>query len=227
MIYPVGNGTREDFEANWYIAQGFGVVTNYGFHEGIDINLRTGGDTDLDKEIKAIANGRIVYYHYASHPTTTFGRHNVYRIEGAWGVRWIMNAHMGEQDFVKEVKDVNEGVIIGRIGKSGTPYAHDHMSIFKVDPATIGGIDQIARNTTDLNNWWEDPIAFINTWIQPPTPTNPEPVITDQTKIPQIDNMEVQAIRSLINDQKTTIQGQVNTINNLSSKITQIRVIVQ
>jgi N-acetyl-anhydromuramyl-L-alanine amidase AmpD len=55
--------------------------------------------------------------------------------------------------------------------------------------------------------------------INAPIPI-PQPVITDQTKIPQIDNMEVQAIRSKLNDQN-------NQINSLNSKIAQIRGIVQ
>lgn len=170
MRYPVGNtGTREEFERDWYVAQGFGVQTSYGFHEGADINLKTGGDTDLGQELKSIANGRIVYYHNASHPTSGFGRHLVVRIEGPWGVRWVHYAHCDLQDFHGAVQDVTEGQIIARLGKSGTSAAHLHFSIRKTDPANEG-IDDIANTRTELDTDWEDPIAFINTWIVAPAP---------------------------------------------------------
>jgi murein DD-endopeptidase MepM/ murein hydrolase activator NlpD len=207
MIYPVGNtGSKEEFEKDWYIAQGFGAVTSYGFHEGLDINLRTGGDTDLGKEVKAISNGQILYYHFSSHPTTGFGRHMVYRIDGAWGTRWVHQTHLSDVDF-KTSGDVTQGQIIGRIGKSGTPYAHLHFAIFKVDPV-IFGIDKFARNTTELNQYWEDPIPFIDRWMTV-TPPVVEPVITMQTKIPQITDqngaMEVQAIIGVMGDKDRKI----------------------
>lgn len=175
MRYPVGNtGSREEFERDWYIASGFGeprknsagVVTYY--HEGLDINLRTGGDTDLNKELKAIAPGKIVYYHnfHAGTPNT-FGRHLVYRIDGAWGSRWIHYAHCSELDFHGAQQDVTEGQIIARIGKSGTTASHLHMGILKVDPTSI---DNIANNLQELADLWEDPAAFINTWLAAPAP---------------------------------------------------------
>lgn len=213
MRYPVGaTGSKQEFEADWYIAQGFGVQTSYGFHEGADINLKTGGDTDLGQEIKAIANGKIVYYHYASHPTTGFGRHLVYRIDGAWGTRWVHCTHLTDQDFKNSVQDVTEGQIIGRLGKSGTPYAHLHFAILKIDPASFG-IDNIANTTSELNQYWEDPIAFINTWMT--TPVQPPVMGTDQTKYDfgtDFGIMELQAARSVM-------QAQKGEINNLKSKL--------
>ena len=207
--------TKEIYQNDWRIDQGFGAVTTYGRHEGIDFNLKTGGDTDLGQPLYALANGTITYYHYGSHPSTGFGRHLVVKIEGPWGVRWCMYAHCQDVDFSNVVQSVSEGQAIARLGKSGnSPTAHLHFSIWKVDPASNGGIDSIAHNDTELNAKWEDPISFINQWTQAP-----QPVITDQTRIPQIDNMEVQAIRSLINDQK-------NTINNLNAKIAQVKAIV-
>lgn len=207
MIYPVGNGSKQDFEANWYIAQGFGAVTSYGYHEGLDINIKTGGDTDLGKEMKAIAKGRILYYHYAGHPTSAYGRHLVYKIDGAWGSRWVHYAHCLDTGFSNSVKDVSEGEVIAYLGKSGTPYAHLHMSIFKVDPSTIGGIDIIARNLNDLNAYWEDPLAFMNKWTQVVAPPA-EPIISDpkakidfqgmQTPIETYGVMELQLIKSKI-----------------------------
>lgn len=217
MRYPVSiTGSKEEYDRDWYSAQSFGNQTTYGFHEGVDLNLRTGGDTDLGQELKSIAPGRIVYYHFGSHPTYGFGRHLVIRIDGAWGTRWVHYCHCLDTGFLNAVQDVPEGKVVAYLGKSGTPYAHLHFSIFKVDPATIGGIDKIAKTQQELNDWWEDPLVFIDKWMQP---TEVPCVITDQTKIPQIENMEVQAIRSRLNDQQTKI-------TELEGKISQIRSII-
>lgn len=220
MRYPVGNtGTKEEFERNWYNAQVFGKQTTYGFHEGVDLNLKTGGDTDLGQEIKAIANGKIVYYHYSSHPTTGFGRHLVYRIDGAWGTRWVHCCHMTDQNFLNSTQDVSEGQIIGRLGKSGTPYAHLHFAIFKVDPVAFG-IDNIANTTTELNQYWEDPLAFINTWMAPAVPT-PSPV-TDQSKYDFGEGfgiMELQAARGIMHDLKREKNGLRNRLNEGATKL--------
>jgi murein DD-endopeptidase MepM/ murein hydrolase activator NlpD len=217
MIYPVNNFS------DWYDAQPYGNVTTYGFHEGADLNLKTGGNTDLGQELKSIAKGKIVYYHYSSHPTVNFGRHLVVKIEGPWGTRWVHYAHCQSEGFLNASQDVTEGQVIARLGNSGTAYAHCHFAVFKVDPATIGGIDVIARTREQLESWWEDPIAFINTWSQISAP-QPIPEITLSTKIPQVlDNngnpMEVQTIISKLSDNQ-------RDINNLNAKIDSIRAIV-
>src|SRR5258706_10537917 len=102
MRFPVGpTGSKEEFFRDWYDAQPFGTATSYGFHEGADINKTTGGDTDLGQELKAIAKGKIVYYHnFHTTVPNTFGRHLVYRIDGPWGVRWVHYAHCADQDFL-------------------------------------------------------------------------------------------------------------------------------
>ncbi len=221
MRYPTSNtGTWEDFNRDWYIAQRFGEPTSYGYHEGIDINTRLGGDTDLGKEIKAIAKGRITYYHYASHPTSGFGRHLVYKITGSWGERWVMCSHMTESGLFSQ-QDINDGQVIGYVGKSGTQVAHLHFSIFKVDPATLrNGIDTIAKTTTELNNWWENPVLFIENYIN--ESTNNQVEINDQTLIPlggQWGNQEVQAIRSILSDQVSRLNSNMITIADLRSQI--------
>jgi|SRR3989304_323679 len=222
MRYPVtADGSKISFEKDWYNAQGFGAQTSYGYHEGVDLNLKTGGDTDLGQEIKAIANGKIVYYHFSSHPTTGFGRHLVYRIEGAWGTRWVHCCHLGDTGFLNGVQEVTEGQIIGRLGKSGTPYAHLHFAIFKVDPVAFG-IDNIANTTSELNQYWEDPIAFINTWMAAPV-TAP---INDQSKYDfgtPWGTMEMQAVRSTMNDQKAQLVNKDNEIQQIKTKIQNAR----
>jgi murein DD-endopeptidase MepM/ murein hydrolase activator NlpD len=185
MRFPTGNtGTKEEFERDWYDAQPFGAVTSYGRHEGADINLKTGGDSDLGKELKAIASGTIVYYHRNSHPTSGFGRHIVLKIDGVWGTRWVMYSHMSDQDFLGAVQSVSEGQIIGRLGNSGTPVAHLHFSIFKVDPVGLyNKIDSIAHNETELNQYWEDPIKFINQYLTPVISTDVRLTLLDHANI--------------------------------------------
>jgi len=165
MRFPVGTGTKEDFEKYWYIAQGFGNPTTYGFHEGADINIKTGGDTDLGQPIYAIAEGDKEYYHFNTHPTTGFGIHFAYKITGAWGVRWVHCTHVKTDSPIKDKSHFPEGEKLSEIGKSGTWFAHLHFSIFKVDPATLPQkLDTIAKTTAQLNDWWEDPIPFIIKW---------------------------------------------------------------
>jgi murein DD-endopeptidase MepM/ murein hydrolase activator NlpD len=225
MRYPVGNtGSKEEYERDWYNAQTFGNETRYGYHEGVDINLKTGGDTDLGKELKAIASGEIVYYHYSSHPTSGFGRHLVIKIDGAWGTRWAHYAHCDTLDFINKAQLVSEGQIIARLGKSGTSYAHLHFSLYKVDPATLGGIDKYAKTQEDLNKYWEDPIAFINKWINAPTePQHPTaPLCSDQSKydfgLPW-GIMEMQATKSVLNAQKDEIGKLNNKIENAQREL--------
>lgn len=205
MRYPITNtGSKQEVEEFWKIDQSFGQQTAYGFHEGIDWNLKTGGDTDLGQELKSIAPGKIVYYHNSSHPSINFGRHLVVRIEGAWGVRWVHYAHCLNTDFHGSLQDVTEGQVIARLGKSGTPWAHLHFAIFKADPGSIGGIDSIATNRERLDAIWEDPVAFIDRWMQ--TPTSP---VTDQSKYDFGEGfgiIELQQARSIMQAQRMDVR---------------------
>jgi len=162
MRYPVGQlGTKDEFDKFWYDAQGFGVKTDYGYHEGCDFNLKTGGDSDLGQLLYAVGDGKIVYYHDNSHPTTGFGKHMVLYCQTPLGDRWYHYAHC--QEITATVKEVKKGDVIGKLGKTGTQYAHLHFAVFKVDPKTLrGGIDTIAKTITELNSWWEDPFVTLN-----------------------------------------------------------------
>lgn len=153
MRFPVGK-SGNILDPLWYDSQGFGAVTNYGYHEAMDLNLRTGGDSDIGQPLYAVSKGKIVYYHNNSHSTTGFGRHMVLECDTVRGKRWYHYAHCLE--ITAELKDVNEGDVIGKLGKSGTTLAHLHFSVFKVDPAILPqGIDTIAKTLTQLNDWWE------------------------------------------------------------------------
>lgn len=240
MRYPVtATGSKIDFERDWYIPQGggfasprynsSGVLTYY--HEGLDINLRTGGDTDLNQELKAIANGKIEYYHnFHSGTSNTFGRHLVYRIDGPWGTRWVHYAHCNDLDFHGSPQDVTEGQVIARVGKSGLVVggsAHLHMSIFKVDPVAFE-IDNIANTLAECNQYWEDPIAFINTWIAAaPIPTPPVAITDPSTRL-DFQNMttpietygilDFGTVKSKIQAKDSRIKELENKINNARAK---------
>ena len=153
MRYPLGS-SNQDFLNRFYNAQPFGTPTSYGFHEGEDYNSKTGGDSDLGEPLYAVADGKIVYYHNNSHSTTGFGRHMVLQCETPRGTRWYGYNHC--QELTAQVKEVKEGEVIGKLGKSGTTVAHLHFSVFKVDPSNLyKGIDSIAKTKADLNAYWE------------------------------------------------------------------------
>ncbi len=174
MRFPVGKlGTLEEYQKFWYDAQPFGNKTAYGYHEGVDLNLKTGGDTDLGEPLYAVADGKIVYYHLNTHPATGFGKHMVLECYiPNIGRRWFHYAHC--EEITATVKDVKEGGQIGRLGKSGTEHAHLHFAIFKVDPKTLrSGIDTVAKTLTELNDWWQNPMDILNLATQtvPPVPS--------------------------------------------------------
>ena len=153
MRYPLGKD-NQDFLKRFYSAQEFGNPTSYGFHEGEDYNTNAGGDSDLGEPLLAVADGKIVYYHNNSHSTTGFGRHMVLQCETPRGTRWYGYNHC--QELTAQVKEVKEGEVIGKLGKSGTTVAHLHFSVFKVDPSNLyKGIDSIAKTKADLNAYWE------------------------------------------------------------------------
>lgn len=150
MRFPYGSGS-------WYNAQKYGVKTNYGYHEGDDWNLTSGGDSDLGQPLYAITDGIVTSVH--NHTTKpTFGLHVHIQHDGKWGTVYSHYAHL--QSCNVAVGDrVTEGQEIGKLGKSGTDAAHLHFAI-KNQPT---GIDGIAKTLDDLKKW-ENPTEFINKW---------------------------------------------------------------
>ena len=146
----------EDWES-WYSAQEFEAKTSYGYHDGEDINLKTGGDTDLGQPLYAISDGEVTSVHsHTSKPT--FGNHVHIAHDGAWGRVWCHYAHC-DDIRVKVGDKVSEGQIVATLGKSGTTYAHLHWAI-KLQPA---GVDGIAKTLDDLKKW-TNPIEFVLEW---------------------------------------------------------------
>lgn len=119
---------------------------------------------------------------------------------------------------------------------TGVPQIGD-LVIFDAVPANIAGHISISNgvgNTTSFQsfdqNWIVGQKCTVVThnydnpnvlgWLRPKLPTVGEPVITDQTKIPQIDNLEVQAIKSRLFDQSSQI-------NALKARMGEIRILAQ
>lgn len=154
MRYPHNN-----FPQDWSLTAGyeFNDITSYGRHDGQDVNDKKGGDSDLGQPIFAEADGVIDLIHnHTSKPT--FGNHYFLRIEGPWGTRWMHHGHCLEI-YSKQGDKVKEGQLIAKIGKSGTDYSHDHWSCCK----QITG-DNVANSVAELNQYWEDPIKFVEKW---------------------------------------------------------------
>lgn len=155
MRYPVGEN-KDDYLKNWYVAQGFGAKTAYGFHEGLDLNLMSGGDSDLGLPIYCVAEGTVSAIH--KHPLTGFGNHLLIW-HGALKV-WTHYAHC-QEIIVSEEQTVKEGQQIATIGKSGrtnnTLPAHLHFALRR--GALV--MDAVAKTTGDLANW-SDPLPFFD-----------------------------------------------------------------
>ncbi len=212
MRYPV-NKFKEDW--NITAGYGFGAKTDYGYHDGTDLNKNGGGNIELGEDIFAISNGDLVYWHGAKHPGKNFGYHSVYKITGTWGTRWIHQAHC-QEDITPAPKAITENERIAHVGNSGTTYAHIHFAVFKVDPATLrDGIDTIAKTQTELNSWWEDPIAFIEKWMS-------NAPVNDLQK--QLDDMRKQRDDNwnLYQSEKTKNQDLQKITDSLKDKLSQI-----
>lgn len=148
MRPPVGRDTQ-DFNSNWYVALGFGTPQPYGLHEAVDLNLKSGGDSDLGEPLYAIADGEVTSVHDHA---TGFGKH-VHIFHPSLNL-YTHYAHC--QDILVSLGNkVSEGQIIGHLGKSGTSVAHLHFAI-KRQPT---GIDGVAKTAEDLTKWL-DPEAF-------------------------------------------------------------------
>ena len=151
---------------SWYIASGYGDKRETYIHQGADVNLKTGGDTDLGQPIFAIADGEVTSTHNHS-GMPTFGNHVHIQHDGPWGRIWCHYAHC-QDIFIRSGDKVIEGQKIATLGKSGTQSAHLHFCI-KKEPT---GVDGIAKTLDDLKKW-TDPIQFVLEWARK-TGTNME-----------------------------------------------------
>lgn len=167
MIYPVGDGTKETFYRDWYIADYFGSNRGHYFHSGDDLNLKTGGDSDLGQPLLACADGEVTGTDTVS--TTGFGKQIFIAFDIGGVVYYAHYAHCQTID-VRPGERVKSGQIIGKLGKSGTKYAHLHFSIKN----TANGMDNVPNTKEELKQW-EDPIKFIEKYYTDPTKPTPKP----------------------------------------------------
>lgn len=167
MRYPVARDKKEYLE-KWYVAQGYGARTSYGRHDGVDLNLKTGGNSDLGQKLYSIADGVVTSIHKHK---TGWGKHIHIQHDGPWGVCYSHYAHC-DSIAVKTGDSVKEGQVIGKLGNSGnSTAAHLHFSI-KKKPV---GVDSVAKNIIALHGGWYDPIPFINKYYGGSMGASPSP----------------------------------------------------
>ena len=101
------------------------------YHPGWDLN-RGFGEQDLGDPIVSILGGEVEYV--SPEPSTLNGQNGglgrfVVVYHPAYGI-WSRCAHMSTT-AVKVGQKVEEGGLIGSLGKSGTKYAHCHFEVWK------------------------------------------------------------------------------------------------
>src|SRR3990167_7613952 len=116
----------------------YGEKVSYGYHSGIDVNGKVGGNTDCGQPIFALSNGICTSVEKSNNG---YGNHIHIKIEGVWGVRWSHHCHLQDL-FVKEGDVLSEGQKIATIGSTGNSTAcHDHLEIKK----KAVGINSVAK----------------------------------------------------------------------------------
>ncbi len=162
--WPIGStGQRADTDvpAGWYVAVGFNEVyqpslRRQAIHPGLDLNLRSGGDTDLGQPVFAAADGEVT----ASGAWPVWGNIVVVRHRlPDGGQLWSQYAHLARR-LVVVGNVVRRGQQIGTIGKGERRQfaAHLHFEIRQRDvPASFWpGLDRQAV----LSNYL-DPVAVV------------------------------------------------------------------
>lgn len=173
FYYPVCS-TKEEFNRDWKIDSLHGDTQSYGFHDGWDINLKTGGSTDLGRPLYGVLPFKRKYYHYNSHLTSGFGRHILNEVVAPFDNKtyWLHFAHMEEGG--PELSEGSHDTVVGTIGATGRPRGqmspHLHFSIFKKLPEKI---DMIATSRKLLDEYWVDP-----EWFFEQLENTSEPMIT-------------------------------------------------
>ncbi|GAA5438497.1 M23 family metallopeptidase (plasmid) [Deinococcus aquaticus] len=144
---------------SYYSATGFSATgSQYGgrtdLHTGLDLNLKTGGDTDRGKPVYAVAAGVVAHVGY----TASGWGHFLVIFHPALGV-WTRYAHLDARPAVSVGAAVRLGQIVGKIGKSGGQrYAHLHFDVLRRKPTSWADWpgadrDRLLRDYTDPLPW--------------------------------------------------------------------------
>lgn len=228
FYYPVCE-TKEEFEKYWKIDNFHGATQSYGFHDGWDINLKTGGDTDLGKQIYACLPFKRKFFHYNSHLTSGFGRHILNEVVAPFdnNTYWLHFAHMEEGG--PELTDGQAETVIGTIGQTGRPrgqmLAHLHFAIFKKLPEKL---DMIATSKDILDEYWVDPKWFFEQLEKSTGPMITIPVkerdelIKRSSTLSELEKegyINLQAITAIINGQKESYSELKKEYDNFILKI--------
>lgn len=201
---------RKLFNSDFRITQGFGARPEYysqwGLkgHEGLDLV-----PTKNDWTVFCLADGVVVKDDDIAGDKRT----------DAYGINvtiWHPKISKATQycHLVDNCVSLNETVIAGdKIGKMGatgnTDGAHVHLNLFQTD------IEGYRKNKDNGYNGGIDPLPFLE--ADPTIITQPiaqQPQITDQTRIPQIENKEVQQIKAELKAKDTKIEDLQNDLIN-------------
>jgi len=142
----------------WKLDTRFDEPVAYGPHEGIDVNLPSGGNTDCGTDLFPIFKGEIVH---TSKSTKGYGNLLVLRIVGPWGERFVRYAHCDK--FLKTKGIVTAEEPIAQMGSTGNSTAcHLHFDVMKSIPK--GNWRYYTKTKSVFMRVFEDPLAFIEQW---------------------------------------------------------------
>ena len=134
---------------SWYIARRHTFPD--GRHTGLDLNLTSGGDSDLGRPVYATCNGVVVYAQRA--PGQYWGNLVITMSRDDDGLLFWRYAHLNEiRTFAG--RNVQAGDEVGTIGKGGRDryWAHLHLDAWRGEMASPGAY-------LDHNVRWVDPLV--------------------------------------------------------------------
>lgn len=136
----------------------FGAQRSYGLHSGLDVNVDgTWGNQDCGTQLFPIWPCEVTH---VSDAQTGYGLILVYEIKGPWGARWVRYCHL--EAILQAYGEHNQNIPLCLLGTTGNSTAcHLHWDIFKKKPTNWR---KYARNQSDLDTYFENPVEFMNQW---------------------------------------------------------------
>lgn len=151
-----------------------------GKHTGVDYNYGAGND-DMGQAVRAIADGTVVYV--GNKTNIGFGltvgiRHTLTATQRkqSGGKKYAYSRYMHLQSYsVKKGQVVKVGQIIGKLGNTGTGWAHLHLDLW-TDKNGLGWHLEYHKNTT-LDSYL-DPYKWIQAHLKDEPKPKPKPAPT-------------------------------------------------